>query len=240
MNQEEKTASLGEAVRANRECWINLQKMRNIQTHIAQVVSTVPGARRSRPSQQKPPPHPFPLKKVDRQTEAPILGLRKERKLGPRRLCSELERLHSISLSVSVIHKVLRRNNCKPLAKQIWKKAEYIRYYRPIPGEQIQVDTCKIAPNLYQYTVIDDCTRCRALQIYKKRNAGSTLDFLDKVLEELLFPAQCIQTDRGMEFLRRRHNGGLEYGIKFRLDKPDKAERSQKTDIWRSSTRPSI
>ena len=53
-----------------------------------------------------------PLKKVDGQTESLILGLRKKRKLGPKRLRSELERLHSISLSVYVIHKVLRRNIC--------------------------------------------------------------------------------------------------------------------------------
>ncbi|MCL2193961.1 MAG: hypothetical protein FWB78_11290 [Treponema sp.] len=50
----------------------------------------------------------------------------KKRKLGPKRLRNELERHHSISLSVSVIHKVLRRNDCKPLAKPPQKKAEYL------------------------------------------------------------------------------------------------------------------
>ena len=86
-----------------------------------------------------------PLKKVDGQTEALILGLRKKRKLGPKRLRSDLGWLHSISLSVSVIHKVLRRNDCKPLAKPTRKKAEYIRYCRPIPGERVHTGDATIS-----------------------------------------------------------------------------------------------
>jgi len=100
------------------------------------------------------------------------------------------------------------------------------------------MDTYKIAPNLYRYTAIDDRTRYRALQIYKNRTAGNTLDFLDKVLEELPFPVQRIQTDRGMEFFAEKVQRRLmEYGIKFRPNKPGspqlngKVERSQKTDL---------
>jgi len=148
------------------------------------------------------------------------------------------ERLHLISLSVSVIHKILRRNNCKPLAKPTRKKAEYMRCRRPIPGERIRMDTCKTAPNLYRYTAIDDCTRYRVLQIYKKRTAGNTLDFLDRVLEQLPFPVQRIRTDRGMGFFAEKVQRRLmEYGIKFRPSKPGsphlngKVERSQKTDL---------
>jgi len=90
---------------------------------------------------------------------------------------------------------------------------------------------------LYQYTAIDDGTRYRVLQIYEKRNADNTLDFLDKVVEELPFSVQRIQTDRGMEFFAERVQRRLmEYSIKFRPNKPGspplngKVERSQKTD----------
>jgi len=70
---------------------------------------------------------------------------------------------------------------------------------------------------LYQYTAIDDCTRYRVLQIYKKRTASNTLDFLDKVLEKLPFPVQRIQADCGMEFFAEKVQRRLmEYGIKFR------------------------
>jgi transposase-like protein len=83
------------------------------------------------------------------------------------------------------------------------------------------MDTCKIGPNLYQYTAIDDCTRYRVLQIYKKRTADNTLDFLEKVIEEMPFPVQRVQTDRGMEFFAEKVQRRLmEYSIKFRPNKP--------------------
>ena len=182
-------------------------------------------------------PHSSPLTKVDGRIEALILSVRKARKLGPKRLRSELKRLHDISLSVAVIHKVLTRNSCKPLIRPPKKKSEYLRYSRPIPGERVQMDTCKIGPNLYQYTAIDDCTRYRVLQIYKKRTADNTLDFLERLVEQMPFPIQRLQTDRGMEFFAEKVQRRLmEYCIKFRPNKPGsphlngKVERSQKTD----------
>ncbi|MCL2128884.1 MAG: IS481 family transposase [Treponema sp.] len=183
-------------------------------------------------------PHASPLTKADSHVESLILSMRRKRRLGPKRLQSELKRLYDISLSVAVIHKVLTRNRCKPLVRPPRKKTEYKRYSRPIPGERVQMDTCKIKPNLYQYTAIDDCTRYRVLQIYKKRSAENTLNFLEKVIEQMPFPVQRIQTDRGMEFFAEKVQQRLmEYGIKFRPNKPGsphlngKVERSQKTDL---------
>jgi len=183
-------------------------------------------------------PHSSPLKKVNEEIKILILSMRKKRKLGPKRLQSELKRLHDVSLSVAVIHKVLKMNKCKLLVRPPRKKSEYVRYSRPIPGDRVQIDTCKIGPNLYQYTAIDDCTRYRVLQIYKKRTADNTLDFLDKVIEEMPFPVQRVQTDRGMEFFAEKVQLRLmEYSIKFRPNKPGsphlngKVERSQKTDL---------
>ncbi len=40
-----------------------------------------------------------------------------------------------------------------------------------VPGERVQMDVCKIANNLYQYTAIDDCTRYKALALYNRRTA---------------------------------------------------------------------
>ena len=183
-------------------------------------------------------PHASPLTKADEAIEALVLSMRRERKLGPKRLRSELKRLHDVSLSVAVLHKVLTRNKCKPLVRSPRKKVEYQRYSRPISGERIQMDTYKIGPHLYQYTAIDDCTRYRVLQIYKTRTADNTLDFLDKVIEEMPFPVQRIQTDRGIEFFAKKVQLRLmEYGIKFRPNKPGcphlngKVERSGKTDL---------
>jgi Integrase core domain len=74
------------------------------------------------------------------------------------------------------------------------------RYAREIPGERVQIDTCEIAEGLYQYTAIDDCTRKKVLKLYSEKSAENSLDFLDYVIEELPFPIQRGQTDRGMEF----------------------------------------
>jgi transposase-like protein len=127
-----------------------------------------------------------------------ILHLRR-RGLGAQRVQNELRRLHESSLSLATLHRVLRRNEVKPL-KRLRRKKRYRRYSRPIPGDRVQMDTCKIAPGLYQYTALDDCTRYRVLGLYPRRNGASTLAFLERVLEEMPFSIQRIRTDRGREF----------------------------------------
>ena len=99
------------------------------------------------------------------------------------------------------------------------------------------MDTCKIAPGIYQYTAIDDCSRYRVLDVFNRRSAANTLIFIDKVIEEMPFPIQRIQTDRGTEFFAEKVQRKLmDYGIKFRPNKPGsphlngKVERSKRTD----------
>lgn len=165
-----------------------------------------------------------------------ILELRSLRNLGARRIQSELKRLYSISLAMATIHNILCQYQVKPVVK-IRRKADFIRYERPVPGDRVQMDTCKIGPGLYQYTSVDDCTRYRVLRLYSRRTAANTLDFIDCVIEEMPFPIQRFQTDRGREFFAIKVQEKLQkYGIKFRPNKPasphlnGKVERSQKTD----------
>ena len=181
-------------------------------------------------------PHRSPNTKAGEKEERLILAFRADRNLGARRIQSELQRLHAVSLSLATIHKILQRNHVKPI-KKYRKKKDYIRYERPIPGDRVQMDTCKIGPGLYQYTSIDDCTRYRVLRLYGRRTAANTLDFLDCVIDEMPFPIQRIQTDRGREFFAVKVQEKLKYySIKFRPNKPGsphlngKVERSQKTD----------
>ena len=61
----------------------------------------------------------------------------------------------------------------KPIVK-LKRKKKFKRYQRPIPGDRVQIDTCKIMPSIYQYTAVDDCTRFRVLEIYKRRTANNT------------------------------------------------------------------
>ena len=182
-------------------------------------------------------PKSSPNTKINDELSYLVLALRKERNLGSRRIQSELKRLHNISISLATVHKILINKNAQPI-KKLRRKKKFIRYQRPIPGDRVQIDTCKIAPGIYQYTAIDDCSRFRVLEIYKRRTAKNTLDFLDKMVEEFPFPIQRIQSDRGLEFFAKKvQKKMMAYCIKFRPVKPasphlnGKVERSQKTDL---------
>lgn len=188
-------------------------------------------------SDQSKKPHHSPAKKVNKQIEKWVIDFRSQRNLGARRIQSELLRLHETSLSLATIHKVLKNHQVKPIRK-LRRDKKYKRYSRPVPGDRVQIDTCKIAPGIYQYTAVDDCTRWRVLEIYKRRTATNTLSFIDKMIEEFPFPIQRIQSDRGLEFFAEKvQKKFMRYGIKFRPVKPasphlnGKVERSQRTDL---------
>ncbi len=181
-------------------------------------------------------PHSSPDTKLTDELRALILTMREKRNLGARRLQTELIRLHQIHLSTATLHKVLSEASVKPIVTYRCKK-NFQRYERPIPGDRVQMDTCKIAPGIYQYTAIDDCSRYRVLRCYSRRTAANTVDFIYCVVEEMPFPIQRIQTDRGRKFFAEKVQKQLMiYGIKFRPNKPGsphlngKVERSQKTD----------
>lgn len=182
-------------------------------------------------------PHSSPNQKINKQRTDWILDLRKQRNLGARRIQTELIRLHECPLSLATIHKVLSGQHAEPI-KKLRRKKKFKRYSRPIPGDRIQMDTCKIASGIYQYTAVDDCSRWRVLEIYKRRTANNTLLFLDLVMEQFPFPIERIQTDRGLEFFAEKVQEKLmSLSIKFRPNKPGsphlngKVERSQKTDL---------
>lgn len=182
-------------------------------------------------------PHKI-VKKVSTDQENIILSLRNERKLGVRRVQSEIKRLNGISLSLATIHKIFKQNDIPYLQKKRHYRKTAKRYNCKLPGERVQMDVCKIANGLYQYTAIDDCTRYKVLALYKRRTATNTLDFLDQVMDRMPFPIQRLQTDRGQEFFAYEVQERLkEYAIKFRPIKPasphlnGKVERTQRTDL---------
>ena len=85
---------------------------------------------------------------------------------------------------------------------------------------------------------LDDCSRYKVLGVYPRRNAKSTLSFLERVVEEMPFPIQRIQTDRGLEFFAEDVQRRLmEWAIKFRPLPPrsprlnGKVERTQRSDL---------
>ena len=101
------------------------------------------------------------------------------------------------------------------------------------------MDTMKIVPGVYQYTAVDDCTRFRVLGVYKRSNGTNTLDFLSRVVEEMPFPLQRIQTDRARRVcLPSLFKHGLPITASNSAPNPPrsphlngKVERSQLTDL---------
>lgn len=181
--------------------------------------------------------HRLPEPKVTSPHEQIILTLRGRRRLGPKRIQGELRRLHEFGLSTATIWKVLRRNSASTLRLPKRPKT-FKRYSRPVPGDRVQIDSCKIGRGLIQFTAIDDCTRMRVLGLYPDHTTQSALHFLtERVLEEFPFPVQRIQTDNGSEFFAYAFQDALrERRIKFRPNLPyaphlnGKVERSQQTD----------
>ena len=86
-------------------------------------------------------------------------------------------------LSLANIHKALKRSNVKPI-KKLKRDKKFKRYQRPVPSDRVQIDTCKIASGIYQYNAVDDCSRWRVMELYKRRSATNTLDFIDVMIVE--------------------------------------------------------
>jgi len=160
-------------------------------------------------------------RKIFAEQEALILELRRSRQLGIKQLRNELLRDHGLHLSLDTLHRVLTKHGEHRLKRPRLVSKGTKRYSRPVPGDRVQMDVCKIAPALYQYTAIDDCSRWKVMGLYPRRSATSTLSFLDRLLEEMPFPIQRIQTDRGLEFFAEAVQRRLmTWGIKFRPTKP--------------------
>lgn len=182
-------------------------------------------------------PKRSPAQKVFQEQEEWILTLRRARKLGARRIQHELRRQHNCHLSLETIHKVLARHPTPPVRRP---KRPVVpkRYSMKLPGERIQMDTMKLAPGLYQYTFVDDCSRYLVAALYPRRTAANTLDFLERILEEIPFPIQRLQTDNGTEFLAYKvRDRLLDLCIKHCPIPPrtphlnGKVERAQKTTL---------
>ena len=166
-------------------------------------------------------PHRLAAQKVFADQEALILSLRRERRLGVKQLRNELIRQHDLMLSLDTIHRTLVRHGEQVLKRpRRWRRGTR-RYSRPIPGDRVQMDVCKIRPGVYQYTAIDDCTRFKVLGIYGRATGANTRDVLERLIEEMPFPIQRIQTDRGREFFAEAVQRRLvDWAIKFRRSRP--------------------
>ena len=184
-------------------------------------------------------------KQIQSEVIEKVLQIRRLYQLGPERIMWYLERYHGISISDSSVYRILARNGLNRLPKTAPKRALHTkRYAKTVPGHHIQVDvkflTLKDTDGhkvrRYQYTAIDDATRVRALQIYRKHNQQCAIRFIDYLVEKFPFRINTIRTDRGHEFQAKFHWHVEDQGMKHVYIKPrspqlnGKVERSHRTD----------
>src|SRR4051794_12565868 len=81
-------------------------------------------------------PHRSPGRKVLAEQEELILRLRRERKLGIKRLRNELVRRHGLKLALDTIHKVLVRHGENRLERPRPERKGTKRHSRPDPGDR--------------------------------------------------------------------------------------------------------
>lgn len=188
-------------------------------------------------SHSRRPHHLAPSKRTPELLER-IGQLRRERNLGAKGIQNELRRLYAIRLSSSTIHHALNNIKLKPLRRPK-RPRKPKRYSRPVAGDRVQIDSMKLAPGLYQFTAVDDCTRLRVLGLYPNRTGASAAHFFEYCVQrELPFAIARVQTDRGSEFISHEFIETLRrLRVKLRPNRPaaphlnGKVERSQQTDL---------
>jgi len=87
-------------------------------------------------------------RKIGIETEVLILDLRRTRGLGVKRLRNELIRQHDLALSLDTIHRVLVRHGVQRLEQARLRRKGARQYSRPLPGDRVRMDVCKITPGL--------------------------------------------------------------------------------------------
>ena len=84
-----------------------------------------------------------PMQKINDETRATILRLRREKNIGARRIQIEMGLSQEHWISRRIIQHTLDRAKVKPL-KRLRRPVQPLRYNRPVPGDRVQLDTMKI------------------------------------------------------------------------------------------------
>jgi len=181
---------------------------------------------------------------VPEETIELVLKLRKEQKIGSKRIVWYLERYHGVTVSESSVTRILTKHGMARLKPGTPKRRLHSkRYNKKSPGHHVRLD---VKINIFiregrkikrfQYTAIDDATRIRALKIYDRHTQANAIDFVDYVIKLFPFRINNIRTDNGHEFQAKFHWHVEDLGMKHSYIKPGtpqlngKVERSHRTD----------
>ena len=173
------------------------------------------------------------------------LHLRRTYHLGPIRIVWYLERYHDIRVCDATVYRTLKRHGMNRLPNRVGRRAVHThRYEKQVPGHHVQVDVKFLTfqgkhgrrIRRYQYTAIDDATRVRALQVYRRHTQQNAIAFVDHVIQKFPFRIHTVRTDRGHEFQALFHWHLADQGIRHVYIKArtpqlnGKVERSHRTD----------
>jgi transposase InsO family protein len=142
-------------------------------------------------------------KKISKKLEEDIFWYHR-RQYGARQIEAMLLR-EGKKVSKSTICHVLNKRRPPIKTKKHRLKKHKKRYELVIPGQRFQFDV-KYVPEpvngirVYNYVIIDECTRWRYARAYESLCEGSTVDFLNHFKKACPFPIHTIQTDNGHEF----------------------------------------
>jgi len=93
------------------------------------------------------------------------------------------------------------------------------------------MDKLKIGSGKYQFSVIDFISWFVNAEIYPRRMATNTLDFLESLLDAFPVPIQRIETDQSGEFMADKVQIRLmELHIKYRPLKPGQPHLNEKVE----------
>ena len=140
-----------------------------------------------------------------------ILKLRKETKLGAKKLAWKLEK-ENIKVHPRTIGKIIKREGLTRKYRIRKIKYKYIKAQLK-PGELVEFDIKYVPKRLknkrfYQFTAIDCASRWRYLKVYEDESSFSAIKFLEELIKIAPFKIKAIKTDNGSCFTNR-YNGYL-------------------------------
>lgn len=159
-------------------------------------------------------PHSHPNQHTQEETEFVIRLWHKNKQFGLDYLYGKLLRQHDYKRSRETLYRVLRRNGLyhKPPKKRR-KRANKPYYGATVPGQKLQMDVkyvpseCMvgdaIGKKFYQYTIIDEATSLRYIQIFDDKSNWNSVEFVINAMKYFPFGIKKIQTDNGTEFTNR-------------------------------------
>lgn len=136
-----------------------------------------------------------------------VIQLRKKTNYGKERIHILLLK-RGIKIAISTIGKILKRANLLLKKRYFKTQKKHTRSYNFfIPGIRVQMDikyvpeeVSPLGKRLYQYTVIDECTRMRYLEWHDSIWNLKAIQTLNNAIDYFGFKVDSVQTDNGIEF----------------------------------------